>query len=87
MTADGKSAPGCDYCPDPIEVENLRRELEGLRCAMTTRASIEQAKGVIVANLHCTPDEAFRVLVKISQTCHTKLNVLADEIVRRQQQS
>jgi len=49
--------------------------------AMHSRASIEQAKGVLVAAHGCTPDEAFERLVRISQTSHRKLRVVAEEVV------
>ena len=66
------------------EVDRLRQEVDGLRLALTTRGTIDQAKGIIISQLHCTPNEAFDVLVKASQARHTKLFAIADEIVRMQ---
>jgi GAF domain-containing protein len=58
------------------------RELEHLRIAMTTRAVIEQAKGVLVERYKLTPDQAFPLLSRASQTTNTKLRVVAEELVR-----
>jgi GAF domain-containing protein len=49
--------------------------------AMTTRAVIEQAKGIVMAEQRCTSDEAFNVLVKISQERHIKLRDVAERLV------
>ena len=54
---------------------------EHLRRAMESRAVIEQAKGVIMAQRRCTPAEAFDVLVAASQRENVKLRVLAERVV------
>jgi GAF domain-containing protein len=51
--------------------------------AMQSRAVIEQAKGVIMAERRCSPDEAFTLLVRWSQDRNCKLRDLAEEIVAR----
>ena len=56
----------------------LARQLEQ---AMTTRATIEQAKGVLVARLGCTPDQAFTHLSRQSQNSNRKLHDVAAELV------
>jgi len=56
---------------------------EQLSEAMQSRAVIEQAKGVIMATNRCDPDEAFKTLVRLSQSTHRKLRDLADEIVAK----
>ncbi|MEU8821592.1 GAF and ANTAR domain-containing protein [Actinoplanes sp. NPDC048796] len=58
---------------------------EGLSTAMTTRAVIEQAKGIVMAERHCSPDEAFALLPKISQVSNRKLRDVAADIVARVQ--
>ena len=63
------------------EIEQLRR----LRTALATRAAIGQAEGVIMASLGCSPDEAFAVLVKQSQTENVSLATVAAETVARVQ--
>jgi GAF domain-containing protein len=54
-----------------------------LREAMTSRAVIEQAKGIVMASTRCTPDQAFEVLVKASQRENRKLRDIAADIVAR----
>ncbi|WP_432497930.1 ANTAR domain-containing protein [Kineococcus auxinigenes] len=54
-----------------------------LQTAMQSRAVIEQAKGVLVASLHCTPEEAFTHMVKQSQHANRKLREIATDIVQR----
>jgi hypothetical protein len=51
-----------------------------LATALETRGVIERAKGVLMANLGLTADEAFDELRKRSQQQNRKLNELAVEI-------
>jgi len=54
---------------------------EQLQRAMESRAVIEQAKGILMAQRHCSADEAFEVLVRLSQETHRKLRELAEALV------
>ena len=54
---------------------------ENMRRAMETRAVIEQAKGIIMAQQRCTPERAFEALTKLSQATHRKLRDCATDIV------
>jgi AmiR/NasT family two-component response regulator len=54
-------------------VLRLSDELAGLRRAQRSRTVIEQAKGVLMERLHCTPEQAFEQLVGISQQVNTKV--------------
>lgn len=58
----------------------LAAELEE---AMRSRATIEQAKGIVMALSSVGPDEAFDLLVKASQRENRKLRDIAHEIVER----
>jgi AmiR/NasT family two-component response regulator len=49
--------------------------------AMASRAVIEQAKGLIMAQRRCTPDEAFQTLSRASQRSNRKLRDIATAIV------
>jgi hypothetical protein len=49
--------------------------------AMKSRATIEQAKGILIAEKHVDPDDAFRLLVEISQHANIKLRDVARRIV------
>jgi GAF domain-containing protein len=59
---------------------------EQLQQALTSRAGIEQAKGVIVEQSGLSPDEAFEVLRNASQRENRKLREIAAEIVNRAQE-
>jgi GAF domain-containing protein len=57
---------------------------EGLTTAMESRATIEQAKGIIMATAGVGPDEAFDLLRQQSQHEQRKLRELAADLVARQ---
>jgi GAF domain-containing protein len=57
-----------------------------LQIALESRATIEQAKGLIMARSRCSPAEAFDMLVKASQRENVKLRVLAERIVASAQE-
>ncbi len=59
----------------------LESELDGLRRALRTRATIEQAMGVLVVLRRCSPKEAFDALVRLSQQYNTKLHRIAHLVV------
>ena len=54
---------------------------EQMKEAMTNRAVIEQAKGIIMRDRRCSSDEAFDVLVRLSQQAHVKLREVAQRLV------
>lgn len=62
-------------------LESAANDAHHLSLAMESRAVIEQAKGLVMASLHCTPDEAFDVLRKRSQHSNVKLRDLCRELV------
>jgi GAF domain-containing protein len=53
--------------------------------AMATRAVIEQAKGILIAQTGCTPQQAFDLLTRQSQHANRKLRDIALTIVNRAQ--
>jgi GAF domain-containing protein len=53
-----------------------------LQAAMESRAVIEQAKGIIMSERHCSADEAFGILTKLSQDTNRKLRDVASLLVR-----
>lgn len=59
---------------------------ENLRIAMASRATIEQAKGILMARGGITADQAFEMLVRASQRENRKLRDVATELVDRVQQ-
>ena len=54
----------------------------GQRCAEFAPV-IEQAKGIIMAQYRCGPDEAFEILRGMSQHANVKLRVLAERMVQQ----
>lgn len=63
------------------QVAALEAEVAGLRKAMESRATIEQAKGIIIATSGCSPDEAFALLVRQSQHENRRLRTVAEDLV------
>jgi len=59
---------------------------DNLRTAMASRASIEQAKGILMARGGITPEQAFEILVRASQRENRKLREVAADLVERVQQ-
>ncbi|RLP86397.1 GAF and ANTAR domain-containing protein [Micromonospora sp. CV4] len=51
--------------------------------AMASRAVIEQAKGIIMAERRCTPEQAFAILSKVSQDSNRKVREVAQAMVER----
>ncbi len=54
---------------------------EQMRAAMANRAVIEQAKGIIMGERRCSPDEAFALLSKVSQDSNRKVRDVAAALV------
>ena len=52
-----------------------------LEAVVRSRAVIDQAKGIIMAQDRCSDDDAFQVLVRASQTRNVKLALLAQQLV------
>jgi GAF domain-containing protein len=52
-----------------------------MQTAMESRAVIEQAKGIVMAERRCTAEEAFSILVKVSQHTNRKLREVATVLV------
>jgi GAF domain-containing protein len=56
---------------------------EQMQTAMQSRAVIEQAKGILMAQRRCGPEEAFDLLVRLSQESRNKLRDVAQGLVDR----
>lgn len=55
---------------------------EDLRSAMESRVAIDVASGIIMAQNHCTREEAFDILRATSNHRNRKLREVAEEVVR-----
>jgi hypothetical protein len=58
-------------------VHALETEVAQLRTAMTSRAAIEQAKGILMLLTGCGDQVAFETLAHISSNCHRKVRDVA----------
>jgi anti-anti-sigma factor len=65
----------------PDETEELRVEVVQLKRAMLTRPVIDLARGVLMASFGLSPDDAWSLLVDVSQHTNTPLHQLAEELV------
>jgi len=61
--------------------EEMLRTQEQLQAALTSRAVIDQAKGMIMVTLKCDAEEAFAHLVRMSSTRHEKVRHVAQTMV------
>ncbi|MGW6270713.1 ANTAR domain-containing protein [Streptomyces sp. NPDC055060] len=61
--------------------QDPRVELDQLRRAMRTRPVIDMARGVLLASFGLSADDAWSVLVSLSQNTNTKLYRVAQELV------
>lgn len=59
------------------------RLADQLREALSSRAVIDQAKGILMSRESCGEDEAFELLRRVSQDSNTKVRVVAQEMVNR----
>jgi hypothetical protein len=63
------------------EVARLRAENEQLRQALCGRAVIDQALGMVMALTPCSRDDAWALLVRVSQHSNTKLRTVCEALV------
>jgi PAS domain S-box-containing protein len=61
--------------------DNVVTEVSQLREALTSRATIDQAKGILMAQRRCGPDAAFQMLVRSSQSNNIKVRDLAARLI------
>lgn len=62
------------------EAVELLRENEQLNHAMESRPVIDMARGVLMARLACEPEEAWEILVTVSQHANIKLRDVAKAV-------
>ncbi|MFC8201588.1 ANTAR domain-containing protein [Streptomyces sp. NPDC057298] len=62
-------------------MERWRREAQQLRRAMTSRPTIDMARGILMTTCSCSPDDAWEILVTVSQHSNTKLHEVAEALV------
>ncbi|MEW2051755.1 ANTAR domain-containing protein [Streptomyces sp. NPDC005476] len=78
---DTASLPGAGQPGPAHEAARLRQENAQLRRALRTRPVIDMARGILMASLACSHEEAWQILVTVSQHSNTKLHRVADALV------
>jgi hypothetical protein len=69
------------------DLEAMAEEIEQLREALSSRAVIDQAKGILMARAGCDADDAFRRLVKMSNDSNVRVVEVASALVYHVQKS
>ncbi len=64
----------------------LQESAKQLQSALVSRATIDQAKGMIMASRGCGPDEAFQILTGMSSSANVKLREIAARMVEEASQ-
>ena len=68
------------------DLEDCQSEVADLKAALTSRPVIDQAKGILMAERGCSPDEAFAMLSTASQRDNRKVRDIARALVDHAQQ-
>ncbi|WP_367048176.1 ANTAR domain-containing protein [Streptomyces sp. Je 1-332] len=74
-------APDNDCAEELAEIKALRTEVNDLHRAMESHPCIDQARGMLMTLGPCTADEAWEILVEVSQHSNTKLRAVAEELI------
>jgi len=77
----GGDTPRTAVEPHQDRMAVLERQVEGLTRALHSRDEIGQAKGILIAHYGISADDAFALLVRLSQHTNTKLAEIAHTIV------
>jgi hypothetical protein len=65
----------------PMALETSRETAFAVAGAYANRATVEQAKGILMGHLQVTAEEAFNLLTGRSQNTNTKLALVASELL------
>ncbi|MFH8484314.1 ANTAR domain-containing protein [Streptomyces longisporoflavus] len=78
---DGPAQDDVEQIPHARAEQGSEDELVQLRRAMRTRPVIDMARGVLMASFGLSAEDAWRVLVAVSQNTNTKLHTVAHDLV------
>ncbi len=76
----GGAVPAIAPTTESDRIRALEAEVEQLRSAMASRATIEQAKGILMLLTNCSDQVAFDLLAHISSHTHRKVRDIASSI-------
>jgi two-component system, response regulator / RNA-binding antiterminator len=62
-------------------LDDCEDEVQDLRAALQTRPVIDQAKGMLIAEHGCSPDEAFEMISHASQRENRKVRDIAKAMI------
>jgi AmiR/NasT family two-component response regulator len=74
-----------ESAPPHESLDDCEDEVKDLRAALETRPVIDQAKGMLVAEHGCSPDEAFEMISHASQRENRKVRDVAQAMVNQAQ--
>ncbi|GAA1937582.1 hypothetical protein GCM10009837_74800 [Streptomyces durmitorensis] len=77
----GQQAPDDNCAEEVAEIKALRTEVNDLHRALESHPAIDQARGMLMSLGPCTADEAWGILVEVSQNSNTKLRAVAEELI------
>lgn len=66
-----------------IHTDRHQLATEAVAASAATRASIEQAKGILMGRTGITADEAYDLMNQLSRTANRKVHAIAHEIIER----
>jgi hypothetical protein len=69
------------------DLESMAEEIEQLREALSSRAVIDQAKGIVMVQARCNAEDAFRRLVKMSNDSNVRVAEVAAALVYQVQRA
>jgi AmiR/NasT family two-component response regulator len=61
--------------------ESVTATVSRRQAMMDSQAVVEQAKGIVVQRLRCTPDAAFTVLTRLARETHREIDAVAAVLV------
>ena len=67
------------------DLDECQDEVQDLRAALQTRPVIDQAKGMLIAEHGCSPDEAFQMISHASQRENRKVRDIAKAMIDKAQ--
>ncbi|MEU6688195.1 ANTAR domain-containing protein [Streptomyces sp. NPDC046832] len=67
--------------PDAEQIARLRDENEQLKQAMESRPRIDMPRRILIAQLGCSVEESWEILVEVSQRSNIRLRVVAERMM------
>jgi GAF domain-containing protein len=75
------AAQGGTAVRNAAQYRQCRQMINNLHIALESRATIEQAKGILNAEFSVPPEEAFQLLIRVSQNTNRKVREISADLV------